>query len=149
MYMFLIRMKYIRWLYCPQWSLIEWDTVEFIYQKHNYFSFSTAASPQPDVCNTNCSVDKVISSSVLTYTENIADDGKILYCTAVNRGETYHCIPLDGRAAFVVQVNVWSLLETTSTGFLSVGTKKKCYHLNLFCVVMVLYLLHKICISIW
>jgi hypothetical protein len=72
-------------------------------------SITTSVSPQPDVCNTNCSVDKVISSSVLTYTENIADDG---------------------------------------TGFLSVGTKKKCYHLNLFCVVMVLYLLHKLCISI-
>ena len=50
-------------------------------------NITTSASPQPDVCNTNCSVDKVISSSVLTYTENITDDGKILYCTAVNRGE--------------------------------------------------------------
>jgi hypothetical protein len=34
--------------------------------------------------NTDCSDDKVISSSVLTYTGNINDDGKILYCTAVN-----------------------------------------------------------------
>jgi hypothetical protein len=72
--------------------------------------------------------------------------------------DKYHCIPIDGRAAFVVQVNVCSLLETTSNGFVSVGvdtsvtddigTNKKCYHLNLFCVVMDLYLLHKICISI-
>ena len=73
--------------------------------------------------------------------------------------DTYHCIPLDGHAAFVVQVNVWSLFKTTSTGFVSVGvdtsvtddvgTKTTFYHLNLFCIVMVVYLLHKICISIW
>jgi hypothetical protein len=31
--------------------------------------------------------------------------------------DKYHCIPIDGRAAFVVQVNVCSLLETTSNGF--------------------------------
>jgi hypothetical protein len=47
-------------------------------------NITTSASPQPDVCNTDCSDDKVISSSVLTYTGNINDDGKILYCTAVN-----------------------------------------------------------------
>jgi hypothetical protein len=47
-------------------------------------NITTSASPQPDVCITNCSVDKVISSSVLMYTGNINDDGKILYCTAVN-----------------------------------------------------------------
>jgi hypothetical protein len=51
--------------------------------------------------------------------------------------DKYHCIPIDGRAAFVVQVNVCSLLETTSNGFVSVdvdtsvtddiGTNKKCY----------------------
>jgi hypothetical protein len=35
--------------------------------------------------------------------------------------DKYHCILLGGRAAFVVQENVWSLFETTSTGFLSVG----------------------------
>ena len=34
--------------------------------------------------------------------------------------DTYHCILLDGRAAFVVQTNVWSLFEATSIGFLSV-----------------------------
>ena len=47
-------------------------------------NITTSASPQPDVCNTDCSDDKVISSSVLTYTGNINDDGKILYCTAIN-----------------------------------------------------------------
>jgi hypothetical protein len=47
-------------------------------------NITTSASPQPDVCNTDCSVDNIISSSVLTYTGNINDDGKILYCTAVN-----------------------------------------------------------------
>jgi hypothetical protein len=35
--------------------------------------------------------------------------------------DKYHCILRDGRAAFVVQENVWSLFETTSTGFVSVG----------------------------
>jgi hypothetical protein len=35
--------------------------------------------------------------------------------------DKYHCILLGGRAAFVVQENVWSLLEATSTGFVSVG----------------------------
>ena len=44
----------------------------------------TSASPQLDVCNSDCSDDKVISSSVLTYTGNKNDEGKILYCTAVN-----------------------------------------------------------------
>jgi hypothetical protein len=73
--------------------------------------------------------------------------------------DKYHCIPLDGHAAFAVPVNVWSLFETTSTGFVSVGvdtsvtddvgTKTTCYHLNWFCIVMAVYLLHKICISIW
>ena len=29
-------------------------------------NITTSASPQPDVCNTDCSDDKVISSSVLT-----------------------------------------------------------------------------------
>jgi hypothetical protein len=38
--------------------------------------------------------------------------------------DKYHCILLDGRATFVVQENVWSLFETTSTGFLSVGVDK-------------------------
>jgi hypothetical protein len=38
--------------------------------------------------------------------------------------DKYHCILLDGRAAFVVQENVWSLFETTSTGFVSVGVDK-------------------------
>jgi hypothetical protein len=47
-------------------------------------NITTSASPQPDVCNTDCSDDKIISSSVLTYTGNINDDGKILYCTAIN-----------------------------------------------------------------
>ena len=47
-------------------------------------NITTSASPQPDVCNTDCSDDKVISSSLLTYTGNINDDNKILYCTAVN-----------------------------------------------------------------
>jgi hypothetical protein len=35
--------------------------------------------------------------------------------------DKYHCILLDGRAAIVVQGNVWSLFATTSTGFVSVG----------------------------
>ena len=47
-------------------------------------NITTSASPQPDVCNTDCSDDKVKSSNVLTYTGNINDGGKILYCTAVN-----------------------------------------------------------------
>lgn len=47
-------------------------------------NITSSSSPQPDVCNTDCSDDKVISSSVLTYTGNINDDGKSLYCTAVN-----------------------------------------------------------------
>jgi hypothetical protein len=47
-------------------------------------NITTSASLQPDVCNTDCSDDKVISSSLLTYTGNINDDGKIVYCTAVN-----------------------------------------------------------------
>jgi len=38
--------------------------------------------------------------------------------------DTYRCILLDGRAAFDVQENAWSLLETTCTGFLSVGVEK-------------------------
>jgi hypothetical protein len=45
---------------------------------------TTSATPQLDFCNTYCSDEKVISSSVLTYTGNINDNGKILYCTAVN-----------------------------------------------------------------
>ena len=45
---------------------------------------TTSASPQRDVCNTDCRDDKVITSSVLTYTGNINDDGNILYCTAVS-----------------------------------------------------------------
>ena len=47
-------------------------------------NITTSATPQPDVCNTACSNDKVISSSVLTYTGNINDNSKILYCTAIN-----------------------------------------------------------------
>jgi hypothetical protein len=47
-------------------------------------TITTSASPQPDVYNTDCSDDKVISSSVLTYTGNINDDSKILYCRAIN-----------------------------------------------------------------
>jgi len=42
------------------------------------------AVPQPDVCNTNCSDDKVISSSELNYTGNSRDDSKTIYCTVVN-----------------------------------------------------------------
>jgi hypothetical protein len=38
--------------------------------------------------------------------------------------DKYHCILLDGSAAFVVQENVWSIFETTSTGFLSIGLDK-------------------------
>jgi hypothetical protein len=38
--------------------------------------------------------------------------------------DKYHCIRLDGRAALVVQENVWSLSKTTSTGFVSVGVDK-------------------------
>ena len=36
--------------------------------------------------------------------------------------DKYHRILLDGRAAFVVQENVWSLFKTTSTDFVSVDT---------------------------
>jgi hypothetical protein len=39
--------------------------------------------------------------------------------------DKYHCILLDGRPAFVVQEKFWSLFETTSTGFLSVGVDKR------------------------
>jgi hypothetical protein len=39
--------------------------------------------------------------------------------------DKYHCILLDGRAAFVVQENVLSLSKTTSTGFVSVGVDKR------------------------
>jgi hypothetical protein len=38
--------------------------------------------------------------------------------------DKYHCILLDGRAAFVVQENVWSLSETASAGLLSNGVDK-------------------------
>ena len=38
--------------------------------------------------------------------------------------DKYHCILLDGRAAFVLQETVWSLFKTTSTGLLSVGVDK-------------------------
>jgi hypothetical protein len=38
--------------------------------------------------------------------------------------DKYHCILLDGRAAFVLHKNVWSLFEATSTGFVSVGVDK-------------------------
>ena len=38
--------------------------------------------------------------------------------------DKYHCILLDGRAAFVVQEHFLSLFETTSTDFLSVGVDK-------------------------
>jgi hypothetical protein len=38
--------------------------------------------------------------------------------------DKYHCILLDGRAAFVVQENVLSLSKTISTGFVSVGVDK-------------------------
>jgi hypothetical protein len=58
--------------------------------------------------------------------------------------DKYHSILLDGRAAFVVQENVWSLFETTSTGLLSVGvdksvaddigTEKKWWHLTIVCL---------------
>ena len=61
-------------------------------------NITTSASPQPDVCNnTNCRVDKVISSRVLTYTGNITDDGKIVYCTAVNIEERRWLDLLTGR----------------------------------------------------
>ena len=38
--------------------------------------------------------------------------------------DKYHCILLDGRAAFVVQENICSIFETISTRFLSVGLDK-------------------------
>ena len=47
-------------------------------------NITTSATPQPNLCYTDCIDGKVISSSVLTYTGNINDDGKILYCTAIN-----------------------------------------------------------------
>ena len=50
-------------------------------------NITTSASPQPDVCSTDCSDVKVISSSVLTYTGNRNDGGKILYCTVINMEE--------------------------------------------------------------
>ena len=62
-------------------------------------NITTSASPQTDVCNTDCSDDKVISSSVLTYTGNINDDGKILYCTAVN---------IEGEGVIILQTRRYS-----------------------------------------
>jgi hypothetical protein len=63
--------------------------------------------------------------------------------------DKYHCILLDGRPAFVVQENVWSLFETTPTGFLSVGvdkivaddigTETKWKHFNIVCFGWYLY----------
>jgi hypothetical protein len=63
--------------------------------------------------------------------------------------DKYHCILLDGRAAFVLQANVWSLFEITSTGFLSVGvdksvaddigTETKWWHLTIDCLAWFLY----------
>jgi hypothetical protein len=38
--------------------------------------------------------------------------------------DKYHCILLNGRAAFVVQENVLFLPKTTSTEFVSVGVDK-------------------------
>ena len=63
--------------------------------------------------------------------------------------DKYHCILLDGRAAFVVQENVWFLFETTSTGLLSVGvdksvtddtgTETKWWQFNIVCLTLFLY----------
>jgi hypothetical protein len=69
--------------------------------------------------------------------------------------DKYHCILLDGRAAFIVQENVWSLFETTSTGFVSVGvdksvaddtgTERKWWHLTIVCFTWFLYLFQLWC----
>ncbi|CAC5419492.1 unnamed protein product [Mytilus coruscus] len=40
------------------------------------------ATAQPGICSSGC--ETVISSSVLLYVGNITDNGKIIYCTAVN-----------------------------------------------------------------
>ncbi|CAG2184374.1 unnamed protein product [Mytilus edulis] len=40
------------------------------------------ASAQPSICSTGC--ETVISSSILSYIGNITDNGKTMYCTAVN-----------------------------------------------------------------
>ncbi|CAC5414994.1 unnamed protein product [Mytilus coruscus] len=51
-------------------------------------NITSLAPPQPDVCNTNCN-GKVISSSELLYTGIKSDDGKVIYCSAVNvKGQT-------------------------------------------------------------
>ncbi|XP_052063079.1 carcinoembryonic antigen-related cell adhesion molecule 1-like [Mytilus californianus] len=46
-------------------------------------NITSLATPQDDVCSLNCN-GKVISSSVLIYTVNREDEGKIIYCTALN-----------------------------------------------------------------
>lgn len=40
------------------------------------------ASSQPNICIAGC--ESVISSSILSYIGNIADNGKTMHCTAVN-----------------------------------------------------------------
>ncbi|XP_052063078.1 B-cell receptor CD22-like [Mytilus californianus] len=46
-------------------------------------NITSLATPQDVICSLNCN-GKVISSSVLTYTGNRGDEGKIMYCTALN-----------------------------------------------------------------
>jgi hypothetical protein len=64
--------------------------------------------------------DMILSTLQLVLQTSRCGEAKVVIFV-VNK---YHCILLDGRPAFVVQENVWSLFETTSTGFVSVGVDK-------------------------
>lgn len=47
-------------------------------------NITSSASIQSDVCVTDCSDDKLISSSQLIYKGKKEDSGKNIYCTALN-----------------------------------------------------------------
>ncbi|XP_063416793.1 limbic system-associated membrane protein-like [Mytilus trossulus] len=47
-------------------------------------NITSSASSHTDVCATDCSDDKLISSSQLIYKGKKEDSGKIVYCTALN-----------------------------------------------------------------
>ena len=66
-------------------------------------------------------LDDIILSSLqsVLQTSGCGDAEVVIFVV-----DKYHCILLDGRAAFVVQENVLSLSETTPTGLLSVGVDK-------------------------
>jgi hypothetical protein len=68
-----------------------------------------------------CTLDDITLSSLqsVLQTSGCGEAEVVIFVV-----DKYHCILLDGRPAFVVQENVWSLFETTSTGFVSVGVDK-------------------------